>query len=87
MVYEPPPRSHLVHHASLSGTKSIQILDHAVVKVAEEEDFAIGAETEGGIVDFQAGLGLVNYQAYARESFPAALIYAIEHQDVAYAVG
>ena len=86
VVYEPPPRSHLVHHASLSGTKSIQILDHAVVKVAEEEYFAIGAETEGGIIGFEAGLGLVNDEAYAGESFPSALLYAIKHQEVAYAV-
>ena len=45
--------------------QSIQFLDHAVVEVTEEEYFAIGAETEGGIVGFQTGFGLVNDEAYA----------------------
>ena len=76
----------LVHHIGFSGTKSVQIHDHPVVKVAEEEYFAIGAETEGGIIGFEAGLGLVNDEAYAGESFPSALLYAIKHQEVAYAV-
>ena len=60
-----------------------QVLDHAVVEMAEKEDLTVGAETEGGIVNFETGLGLVNDEAYAGETFLTALLDAVEHKQVA----
>ena len=55
--------------------------------MAEKEDLSVGAEAKGGIVGEEAGLGLVNDQADAWKAFPAALLDAVEHQQVAYTVG
>lgn len=56
----------------LARLLSSKILNHPVVEMAEEEDLAVGPETESRVVGEETRLGLVNDQAYTGETFPAA---------------